>query len=56
MATKKEKEEFDRICKCGHRYGNHSFFDNRCLADTTCKCKWFKLADKEFAKELGGEE
>ncbi len=47
MTSKKEKEDNNKICVCGHRKGEHSYKGSfRCLKVMTCKCKGFRLKEK----------
>jgi len=49
MISKKEKENNNKICICGHRKGEHSYKGScRCLRVMTCKCDGFKLAGEDL--------
>jgi hypothetical protein len=50
MINKRQKEDNNRICKCGHRKGEHSYIGScRCLRVMSCECKGFE----ELKAELG---
>jgi hypothetical protein len=42
MASRKERESWKILCKCGHPKGKHSYIGSCrcliCLDDTKCKC------------------
>lgn len=46
-----EKERLNKICKCGHRRGEHTYHKGSfCTRVMTCDCKVFEevtLSDKE---------
>ena len=60
MISKKDKEQWKRMCKCGHTLGEHSYImTRRCLRVMSCcgknKCEGFsKVKDDDDALCPGG--
>ena len=45
--NKEEKKELDRLCECGHRIGNHTYYKRSfCTRVMNCDCKYFKRTKK----------